>query len=79
MAKKVQIAHPREVTPQDEWVSRRPAEVPARPTEPMKRLTIDVSESLHTRIKLDCVANKQKMADAIRDLLERHWPAKAAA
>jgi hypothetical protein len=45
----------------------------------MKRLTIDVSESLHTRIKLDCVANKQKMADAIRDLLERHWPAKAAA
>lgn len=78
MAKKVQIAHPREVTPQDEWVSSKPAET-ARLAEPMKRLTIDVPETLHTRIKLDCVANKQKMADAIRELLERHWPAKAAA
>jgi hypothetical protein len=41
----------------------------------MKRLTVDIPESLHTRIKLGCVANHQKMADAIRALLEQHWPA----
>jgi hypothetical protein len=40
----------------------------------LKRLTIDIPESLHTRIKLGCVANRQKMTDAIRALLEQHWP-----
>lgn len=79
MAKKVQIAHPREVTTHDEWVSRKPTPVPAVAEEPMKRLTIDIPESLHTRIKLSCVANRQKMAEAVRELLEQHWPAKDAA
>jgi hypothetical protein len=41
----------------------------------MKRLTIDVPESLHTRIKLSCVQNRQNMADAVRQLLEERWPA----
>jgi len=45
----------------------------------MKRLTIDVPESLHTRIKLSCVANRQKMADAVRILLEQNWPVKGSA
>ena len=49
------------------------------PAEPMKRLTVDIPESLHTRIKLGCVANHQKMADAIRALLEQHWPHEEAA
>jgi hypothetical protein len=47
------------------------AEVPAEPT---RQLTVDIPESLHTRIKLACVANHQKMADAVRALLEEHWP-----
>jgi hypothetical protein len=47
------------------------AEVPAEPT---RRLTVDIPESLHTRIKLACAANRQKMADAVRALLEEHWP-----
>jgi ParG protein len=72
VAKKVQIAPPREVTTQDEWVSRKPK--PEAPTEPMKRLTVDIPESLHTRIKLACVANRQKMADAVRAILEQNWP-----
>jgi hypothetical protein len=42
--------------------------------EPTKRLTVDLPESLHTRIKLACAANHQKMADAVRALLEEHWP-----
>jgi hypothetical protein len=40
----------------------------------MKRLTIDIPESLHTRIKLACVASRRKMADAVRELLEEKWP-----
>jgi hypothetical protein len=47
------------------------AEVPAEPT---RRLTVDIPESLHTRIKLACGANHQKMADAVRALLDEHWP-----
>jgi hypothetical protein len=35
---------------------------------------VDIPESLHTRIKLACVANRQKMADAVRALLEAKWP-----
>ena len=42
--------------------------------EPTKQLTVDLPESLHTRIKLACAANHQKMADAVRALLEEHWP-----
>jgi hypothetical protein len=72
MAKKVQINHPRDVTAHDEWVSRKPQADKA--AEPMKRLTIDVPESLHTRIKISCVTNKQKMADVVRELLAQHWP-----
>jgi hypothetical protein len=58
----------------DAWVSQKPEPEPERPTEPTKRLTVDIPESLHTRIKLGCVANHQKMADAVRALLEQHWP-----
>ncbi len=69
--KKVSIAHPRAVASPDDWVKQKPA--PAV-TEPMKRLTIDIPESLHTRIKIECAANHQKMSDAVRVLLEAQWP-----
>lgn len=42
--------------------------------EQVKRLTIDVPESLHRRIKATCAVNGTKMADAIRLLLEREYP-----
>lgn len=41
---------------------------------PMKRLTIDVSEDLHKRIKTQCAANGLKMADEIRAILEERFP-----
>jgi hypothetical protein len=44
------------------------------PAEPTRRLTVDLPESLHHRIKLACMANGQQMADAVRALLEEHWP-----
>jgi hypothetical protein len=51
------------------------AEVPVAPEEPMKRLTIDIPERLHTRVKSQCAKRGAKMADEIRALLEAHFPA----
>lgn len=44
---------------------------PDSPT--MKRLTIDVPESLHAQIKSRCALKGVKMADEIRGLLETHF------
>ena len=52
----------------DAWVTERQA------TEQMKRLTIDVSLSLHKRIKTQCAMRGANMADELRDLLEVHFP-----
>ena len=59
----------------DEWVQG--AAPPAQDTMPaqrMKRLTIDVSADLHTRLKLECTRRGLKIADVVRDLLEREFP-----
>ena len=45
--------------------------------EKMKRFTIDVPESLHRRIKIQCAEQGLKMADEIRMLLDKHFPPKA--
>lgn len=38
-------------------------------TEPMKRLTIDISESLHRKIKSQCAMRGTKIVDEVRELL----------
>jgi hypothetical protein len=54
----------------DNWVgNREPGTL-----EPTKRLTIDVSRSLHRRIKSQCALQNLVMADEIRDLLEKRFP-----
>jgi hypothetical protein len=72
----------------DDWVTGggRPAEreIPARPAvtaapapaapEAMKRFTIDVPVGLHSRIKMECARRSVKMADVLRELLEREFP-----
>ena len=60
----------------DEWVQSAPApeQAPKGPAEPMKRFTIDVPESLHTQIRVECSKRKAKMADVLRDILEREFP-----
>jgi hypothetical protein len=66
MSKKVPItSKPKKATSPDAFVSGDPTS--------MKRLTIDVSEALHRKIKMQCVANGQKMADALRAILEREF------
>ena len=51
----------------DEWVKNR--EVVAAEKEPNKRLTIDVPESLHRAIKMQCAARGAMIADEVRELL----------
>lgn len=55
----------------DQWVQDRSGG--AGGTERMKRLTIDIPEDLHRRLKMDCAANGTKMADTVRDLLMQKY------
>ena len=56
----------------DEWIGDKDA------GQPMKRLTIDVPLDLHKRIKTQCAERGTKMADAVRELLERQFPKESA-
>ncbi|RKH80579.1 toxin-antitoxin system HicB family antitoxin, partial [Corallococcus praedator] len=59
----------------DQWVSNRfEAELGSEP-EPikMKRLTLDIPESLHRAIKLKATAEGVAMVDLLRDLLEKEY------
>jgi hypothetical protein len=47
---------------------------PAAPAEPTKRFTIDVPLELHKRIKTQCAMRGLKMADALREILDREFP-----
>ena len=82
--KKVAFSMPSKPAPAsaEDWVhgpssargepSRTAANAP--PQEPMKRFTIDVPLALHRRIKTQCAMRGQKMADALREILEREFP-----
>ena len=50
------------------WVQQKPAAA-----ERIKRLTIDIPESLHLRAKMQCVQRGVYMADVVRDFLEREF------
>ena len=52
--------------------ARRPA--PA-PKVPMKRLTFDIPATTHMRMKLACVEEGKDMAEELREMIERRWPA----
>ena len=51
----------------DSWVESRAVEQVV--VEPMKRLTIDIPESLHRSIKSQCAMRGSKIADEVRELL----------
>ena len=55
-------------TSPDDWISDR-----SRSNEPTKRLTIDISLSLHQRVKSQCALNGENMADVVRALLEKRF------
>ena len=73
MSKKVSIgSKPSAMTP-DKWIHSRQGEGKSEGSE-MKRLTFDVSVSLHRRIKSQCALKGVKMADELRCLLEKYFP-----
>lgn len=53
----------------EDWVKNREE----NNNETMKRLTLDVPESLHRRIKVSCATRGTKMAEELRSLLETHY------
>lgn len=53
---------------QDKWVAGNSAN-----KENMKRLTIDIPESLHRQIKADCAMRGSKIADEIREMLKEKY------
>ena len=78
--KKVPFAAKPQAASADDWVNARStsqaealSEEPAK-GETMKRLTIDVSATLHRRIKIHCAQREIKIADEVRRLLEQHFP-----
>lgn len=80
--KKIPFAAKPQQATADDWVNSRPTPSVPRPEEPsrnetMKRLTIDVSASLHRRIKIHCAQREIKIADEVRRLLEQHFPSDA--
>ena len=50
----------------DAWVDKRET---GQDEEKMKRLTIDIPESLHRAIKMQCAGRGAKIADEVRELL----------
>ena len=72
MSKKVNFAA-RPATPSpaaDQWVNERVVVAPPPAAVPMKRLTIDLEATQHTRFKTVCAQHGLKMADELRRLLE---------
>lgn len=74
MAKKVNFTAKSNSKPPsvDDWVQTRATESD-EPTEKMKRLTLDVPESLHRAIKSKAVSEGVTMADMLRELLEKEF------
>ena len=81
-AKKVSFnAKPKQEKPAniDEWVQSRdsktinPKSALEEAPEKIKRLTLDIPESLHRAIKKKAVEDGETMADQLRSLLEKHY------
>jgi len=64
MAKKITIKNPKcKAESAEEWISSR---------EGMKRLTIDVPLSLHSKLKIASVKEGQPMGELVRDCLTKY-------
>lgn len=76
--KKVTIGVKPKAPTVDQWVSDpdpRGAvpEPPVAQAVPMKRLTLDIPNTLHRAIKTSCAQRGVKMAEEIRALFEEHY------
>jgi predicted DNA binding CopG/RHH family protein len=68
-------AEVRESLDLEQWVSDRNSLAQSSQEQPekMKRLTLDIPESLHKAIKRQAVEAGVTMAELLRDLLEQHY------
>ena len=74
MSKRVSIRGKPRPTTADAWVDqKREAEDAPTQSVPMKRLTIDIPADLHRRFKAECARQGVRMADVVRELLEREY------
>jgi hypothetical protein len=62
-------ARPDPVSTPDQWVEQRTAD------EKPKRMTFDVPENLHRRVKVGCALRGVTIREVILELLEREFPA----
>ncbi len=62
--------------PAEAWVGTPAEEVkPAKVEGPTKRLTVDIPEELHRRIKVQCAMKDIQISDVVRDILVKEFPA----
>jgi predicted HicB family RNase H-like nuclease len=73
--KRIDFAMPLAPATPDDWVAARP-ELPAKPQEPTKRLTLDIPASLHRRLKVGCAERGITVAELVREMLDERFPAK---
>lgn len=80
MSKKIRVpAKPQAANPPasaNEWIGRpEHSGVLNGAAEPLVRLTFDIPESLHRRIKINCAERGiKRMATELRRILEQHFP-----
>lgn len=70
MSKSITFDRPTKAATPESWVLAKPLHA----GEPTKRLTVDVPEPLHHRIKVQCAMQGVNMADVVRELLEQRFP-----
>lgn len=63
--------------PAEAWVGNTDVaeKAPPKPDLPTKRLTVDVPEDLHRRIKVQCAMKDVQISDVVRDILSKEFPA----
>jgi hypothetical protein len=81
MTKKIRVpAKPQPISPPAnaaDWIGRPETSQDANDAakEPLVRLTFDIPESLHRRIKINCAERGiKRMATELRRILEQHFP-----
>lgn len=74
MSKSVSFNKPSRPATPDAWVATK---APAAPSEPTKRFTVDVPDSLHRRVKVHCAQSGITIADMVRDMLQSRFPAQS--
>jgi len=60
-------------TTPDAWIENHEKPKSTQPTEPTKRLTVDIPQSLHKRIRSACAERDEVMAETVRRLLRTEF------